>query len=170
MAALSLSDLLAAANAGTDEERIAALRARAVRVRGGEPPAPPVPATTGAARSLQARAAELREAGGLRVRIGAPLRTLPAEAARQLLHDHVAPAILALVEQTRGMAGQGGSLTDITEDHALVVVPQAIEQLSLAQLEALLQELGVLSKRIARVVRFHRARGRGRVAEDGAGG
>lgn len=155
---LSVTDLLAVANADTDEERVAALRAKADRVRGIKTPSPVKVEKAAALASPAERLAQMRDSDGLSIRVRAPLRSLAPAAAQQLVTNELVPAMLVLVEQGQGHAQGEGYFGDFRGEHTMLVLPREVEGLSAAQLEALSRDVATLAKRVRRAVRFRRGR------------
>jgi ParB family chromosome partitioning protein len=139
-------------------DRVAALRAAADRVRGvkhkePKPQADAVPVLTPAERLAQ-----VRNGDDISIRVRGPVRTLEPTAAWRLVTQEVAPAMVALVEQGQGGTTGEGYLMDVGENHAVLVVPREVEQLSAGQLLRLAEDVSMLAKRVRRAARF-RTRG-----------
>ena len=152
---LSLNELLNVARAPNARARVVALRAKANHIRGVQPAADD-PAAAAALVSCEERLAQFRDHGGLHIRVRGPVRTLPPDAASQLVSHELAPAMLAAVDQAEGGAGAHGYYAEFADRRTVLVVPREVEALSARQLEELAAHVDGLRTRIWRAVRFRR--------------
>lgn len=155
---LGQKELLAAAKLEEPAARAAELQARLARRAGAPtrrttpPPAPPA--------SLEERRSELATRIALTIRTKAPAQMVDPADASALVRQQLAPAILAFVERAEGPVGCGGYFADVGAEHAVLVLPSAVETLTTPQLERLVAELKDLRQRVERAARSRRSRRR----------
>lgn len=149
---LSTNDLLAVAGERTVRDRVAALRALADRIHGVQ--ATDRREAEPAAIAPEQRLVQIRDQGGLHIRVRKPMRTLEPEVASELITRELAPAIVAAVDQAQGAADGPGYFAEFTDSRTVLILPREVEALTARQLETLVADVENLGKRVRRAYRF----------------
>jgi hypothetical protein len=145
---LTRSQLLDAAKGETVEARAAVLKGHHDRQCGrGDVPQHRPPESVGSPEQNGDATANTKVP---KLSLIARSRTMPPSEARELIESEMAPAMIALVEQAHGGRDAEGYYSAFTTGHACLVLPRAVEGLTLEQLDRLDHALGMLAARTRR--------------------
>lgn len=137
------------------QERAAALKSR-IEIRTGAAGPRPKRQLGAAATSPEERRNQITNAVGFALKVKEPAQMLDPAEAGALVHNELAPAILALTDRAHGGRGREGFYAVAAADHAVIVLPTEVEALTTAQLEHLTETLTGLRGRADRALRHRR--------------
>ena len=148
LAALSKKQLHDAANCDTVAARAAALKSC---LSGRKDDSAPASDTDVNPRlSLEERRAEIATRKAFSLKLREPAQLMDPSAARAIIENELAPAIIAMVDRAHGSRDAEGYYADVSAAHGCVVIPGEIESLTVLQLTGLEQTLAALVHRVSR--------------------